>query len=251
MPGGPATFLHPMPDPLPFAHTAPAHPLRRDRALAPSAGERPRERLAQCGVAALTDAELLAVLIGTGAGRRSALEVARDALARHGGLARLVGSDARHPTPGIGRVRRAQIAASVEIVRRAGRETLSRGDVLTSPEAVRDYLRVLLLAQECEVFVALFLDSQHRLIAAEELFRGTLAQTSVYPREVVKSALAHNAAAVIFAHNHPSGVAEPSRADELLTQALKAALALVDVRALDHFVVAGGAVVSFAERGLL
>ena len=148
-------------------------------------------------------------------------------------------------------MRRAQIAASVEIVRRAGRETLSRGDVLTSPEAVRDYLRVLLLAQECEVFVALFLDSQHRLIAADELFRGTLAQTSVYPREVVKSALAHNAAAVIFAHNHPSGVAEPSRADELLTQALKAALALVDVRALDHFVVAGGAVVSFAERGLL
>jgi DNA repair protein RadC len=251
MPAGPARFVDPMPDPHPFAHAAPSHRPRRARPVAPPAGERPRERLAQCGVAALTDAELLAVLIGTGAGRRSALEVAREALVRHGGLAGLVASDARQPTPGIGRVRRAQIAASVEIVRRAGREALSRGDVLTSPEAVRDYLRVLLLAHECEVFFALFLDSQHRLIAADELFRGTLAQTSVYPREVVKSALAHNAAAVIFAHNHPSGVAEPSRADELLTQALKAALALVDVRALDHFVVAGGAVVSFAERGLL
>lgn len=122
---------------------------------------------------------------------------------------------------------------------------------LTSPQAVRDYLRLRIAHLEHEVFIVLFLDSQHRLIAAEELFRGTLAETRVYPREVVKAALRHNAAAVIFAHNHPSGVAEPSRADELLTQALKQALALVDIRTLDHFVVTGVNVSSFAERGLL
>ena len=122
---------------------------------------------------------------------------------------------------------------------------------LSSPSAVRDYLRLQLHDRGHEVFVCVFLDSQHRVIATEELFRGTLAQTSVYPREVVKAALAHNAAAVIFAHNHPSGVAEPSRADELLTQALKQALALVDIRSLDHFIVAGSNCISFAERGLL
>jgi len=123
--------------------------------------------------------------------------------------------------------------------------------VLSAPGAVRDYLRLLLHERGHEVFVCVFLDGQHRVIACEELFRGTLTQTSVYPREVVKAALAHNAAAVIFAHNHPSGVAEPSRADELLTQALKQALALLDIRTLDHFVIAGSQLVSFAERGLL
>jgi len=143
------------------------------------------------------------------------------------------------------------VKAAVELARRLARDELRRGNALTSPESVRDYLRLSLSTLPHEAFMALFLDSQHRLLAAEELFRGTLAQTSVYPREVVKSALAHNAAAVIFAHNHPSGVAEPSRADELLTQALKQALALVDIRTLDHFVVAGSQVVSFAERGLL
>jgi DNA repair protein RadC len=162
-----------------------------------------------------------------------------------------VTSGASAATPGFGHVRRAQLVASVELVRRALRETLVRGSLLDSPQSVRDFLRVLLAGHEYEVFVVLFLDSQHRLIRADELFRGTLAQTSVYPREVVKAALACNAAAVVFAHNHPSGVAEPSRADELLTQALKSALALVDVRTLDHFVVAAGEVVSFAERGLL
>lgn len=126
-----------------------------------------------------------------------------------------------------------------------------RDVALTSPQAVRDYLRLRIADREHEVFVCLYLDSQNRLIAAEELFRGTLAQTSVYPREVVKAALRHNAAACIFAHNHPSGVAEPSRADEMLTQALRQTLALVDIRTLDHFVVAGTNVVSFAERGLL
>ena len=127
----------------------------------------------------------------------------------------------------------------------------ARGPLLSSPEAVRDYLRLRIALLEHEVFLALFLDAQHRLIACDELFRGTLAQTSVYPREVVKEALARNAAAVIFAHNHPSGLAEPSRADELLTAALKQALALVDIRTLDHLVVAAGQTVSFAERGLL
>ena len=131
-------------------------------------------------------------------------------------------------------------------------ESRLRGEpALASPDAVRDYLRLLLHDRGHEVFVCLFLDAQHRMIASEELFRGTLAQTSVYPREVVKETLAHNAAAVVFAHNHPSGVAEPSRADELLTHALKQALALIDIRTLDHFVVAGGRITSFAERGLL
>ena len=145
----------------------------------------------------------------------------------------------------------ARLAAGIEIARRVTLADVARGDALTSPDAVRDYLRLVLGPETVEVFVGLFLDSQHRLISAEELARGTLAQTSVYPREVVKTALARNAAAVIFAHNHPSGVAEPSRADELLTQSLKSALSLVDVRTLDHLVVAGPRVTSFAERGLL
>ena len=131
------------------------------------------------------------------------------------------------------------------------KERIRHGDALASPAAVRDYLRLLLHDREHEVFLCVFLDSQNRVLACDELFRGTLAQTAVYPREVVKAALAHNAAAVIFTHNHPSGVGEPSRADELLTQALKQALALVDIRTLDHFVVAGGQLTSFAERGLL
>ncbi len=216
-----------------------------------AAPERPRERLAALGACALTDAELLAVAIGTGARGVSALDVARGALVRHGGLARLLAALPAGRAPGLGPVRRAQLAAAVELARRAAREALVREAALTSPDAVRDYLRLALAARDHEAFVALFLDSQHRLIRADELFRGTLAQTSVYPREVVKAALACNAAAVIFAHNHPSGVAEPSRADELLTQALKQALSLVDVRTLDHFVVAAGQVVSFAERGLV
>jgi DNA repair protein RadC len=142
-------------------------------------------------------------------------------------------------------------AVARELVIRALREELQARDSLASPGAVRDYLRLTLAGREHEVFVALFLDAQNRVLATEELFRGTLTQTSVYPREVVKAALRHNAAAVIFAHNHPSGVAEPSRADELLTQALKQCLALVDIKVLDHFIVAGGNVLSFAERGLI
>jgi len=218
----------------------------------PCATDRPRERLLAAGPAALSDAELLAAVIGHGGRGRSALDVARDALARFGGVAALfaAGADAARVT-GLGEARYAALAAGAELARRALAQDLARGDVLTSPQAVRDYLRLSIASRPFEVFVVLHLDSQHRLIASEELFRGTLAQTSVYPREVVKAALARNAAAVIFAHNHPSGVAEPSRADELLTQSLRAALALVDIRTLDHLVVAGSRVVSFAERGLL
>lgn len=144
-----------------------------------------------------------------------------------------------------------ELAAARELLRRSLEETLTKGNALNSPAVVKDYLKVILNGREHEVFVALFLDAQHRLIAAEELFRGTLTQTSVYPREVLKRALYHNAAAVIFAHNHPSGVAEPSQSDRMLTDALKQALSLVDVKVLDHFVVAGNGVLSMAERGMV
>jgi len=215
--------------------------------------ERPRERMCARGVASLTDAELVAVVLGTGAPGCGSLEVARTVLASLGGIGGLM-----RATPatlasmrGVGTGKAARLAAGAEIARRALRADLARGDALSSPDAVRDYLKLALGPETVEVFVGLFLDSQHRLIAAEELARGTLAQTSVYPREVVKTALRRNAAAVIFAHNHPSGVAEPSRADELLTQALRNALTLVDVRTLDHLIVAGARVTSFAERGLM
>ncbi len=215
--------------------------------------ERPRERLLRHGAAVLSDTELLALLLRTGVAGCSALAIARDLIARFGGLAGLFGAPVREVSAirGLGPAKAAELAAVVEIVRRSLVEEAAAADALTSPQAVRDYLRLTLRARPYEVFVGIFLDSQNRLLALEEMFRGTLAQTSVYPREVVKTALARNAAAVIFAHNHPSGVAEPSRADELLTQALKQALALVDIRTLDHFVVAGSHLVSFAERGLL
>ena len=216
-------------------------------------GERPRERLLAQGAATLTDAELLAVLLRTGVAGLSALDVARNLLARHRNLSGVLAASGKslEECRGLGSAKIAQLRAGVELARRVLAEEIRHGNVLTSPEAVRDYLKLSIADLPHETFVVMFLDSQHRLLAADELFRGTLAQTSVYPREVVKAALAHNAAAVIFAHNHPSGVAEPSRADELLTQALKQALALVDIRTLDHFVVAGHRVVSFAERGLL
>ena len=217
------------------------------------AGERPRERLLAHGAAALSDAELLALLLRTGVRGASALDLARTLLAHFGGLARLLTAQPREVAGvrGVGPARSAELATVVELARRSLAEEAQVRDTLASPQAVRDYLRLSLSARPYEVFVGLFLDSQNRLLAAEELFRGTLAQTSMYPREVVKAALMRNAAAMIFAHNHPSGVAEPSRADELLTQALKQALALVDIRTLDHFVVAGTHLTSFAERGLL
>ena len=215
--------------------------------------ERPRERLLSHGAAVLSNPELLALLLRTGVAGHSALDIARDLLARFGGLVGLFGASVAQVAAirGLGPAKAAELAAAVELIRRSLVEEATAGDALTSPQAVRDYLRLTLRARPYEVFVGIFLDSQNRLLATEEMFRGTLAQTSVYPREVVKAALARNAAAVIFAHNHPSGVAEPSRADELLTQALKQALALVDIRTLDHFVVAGSHLVSFAERGLL
>ena len=215
--------------------------------------ERPRERLLALGADALADAELLAILLRTGVKGRSAVDVARDMLSHFGSITSLLEADAERlsKTPGLGSAKLAQLQAALELARRALREELAVRDALSSPGAVRDYLRLTLSGREHEVFVALMLDAQNRVIATEELFRGTLTQTSVYPREVVKSALSHNAAAVIFAHNHPSGIAEPSHADEILTRSLKSALALVDVQVLDHFIVAGNATMSFAERGLL
>ena len=212
----------------------------------------PRERLLARGAGSLSDAELVSLLLRTGIAGSNAIDVAHGLIARFGSIAALLAAPAAEiaAVRGVGPAKCAGMVAVAELARRSLFEEAQR-DALASPQAVRDYLRLLLAARPYEVFVGLFLDSQNRLLAAEELFRGTLAQTSVYPREVVKAALARNAAAMIFAHNHPSGVAEPSRADELLTQALKQALALVDIRTLDHFVVAGGRVVSFAERGLL
>src|SRR5262245_27157803 len=200
--------------------------------------ERPRERLLAKGAESLSDAELIAIFLRTGVKGRSALDIARDLLGRFGSMSALFAADARalSGTAGLGSAKRAQLAAVMEVARRALRETMNRGNALSSPRAVRDFLRLKLQSRPHEVFVAVFLDAQNRVLAVEELFRGTLTQTSVYPREVVKRALYFNAAALIFAHNHPSGVAEPSRSDEALTQALKQSLALVDVKVLDHFV---------------
>lgn len=219
------------------------------------AAERPRERLALQGAAALSDAELLAIFLRVGIRGKSAVDLARELLASFGGdLATLGAASTKELAclPGIGPAKAAQLAASLELARRALAGPLKLKDALASPQAVRDWLRLYLGNLQHEVFVALWLDAQNRLIASEELFNGTLTQTSVYPREVVKRALAHNAGAVILAHNHPSGLAEPSRADEVLTSSLKQALALVDVKVLDHFIVTGNAApLSFAERGLI
>jgi DNA repair protein RadC len=205
------------------------------------------------GAEALSDAELVAIFFRTGVKGRSAVDLAREALVRCGSLSGLFAADAGTLTAvsGLGTAKYAQLQAVLEMARRALREKLEVSSVLGSPQAVRDFLRLKLQDRPHEVFVAVFLNAQNRVLAVEELFRGTLTQTSVYPREVVKRALAHNAAALIFAHNHPSGIAEPSRSDESLTQALKQALALVDVKVLDHFVIGAGAAMSFAERGLL
>jgi DNA repair protein RadC len=215
--------------------------------------ERPRERLVEQGPASLSDAELVAVCLRSGTHGKSAVELARELIGRFGGLAGLLASDLPSllQVRGLGAAKAAQLVAVLELARRSLREGLKSGSALTSPGAVRDYLRLALGARAHEVFVVLFLDAQHRVLGNTELFRGTLTQTSVYPREVVKAALAANAAAVIFAHNHPSGVAQPSQADEMLTRQLKDALALVEVRVLDHFIVAGNQTLSFAERGLL
>lgn len=216
-------------------------------------GERPREKLLERGAAALSDAELLAIFLRVGVTGKSAVDLARDLLAHFGGLTRMFAADraAFSAFPGMGPAKFAQLQAVLEMSRRALSEEMRAGDALNSPKAVRDWLRLKLAGLPHEVFLAVFLDAQNRVVEAEELFRGTLTQTSVYPREIVKRALAHNAAGVILAHNHPSGVAEPSQADRWLTDQLKTALGLVDVKVLDHFIVAGGAGLSFAERGWL
>jgi DNA repair protein RadC len=218
------------------------------------AGERPREKLLALGPEALSEAELLAVFLRTGIAGRDVLEIARAALHRFKGLNGLLAA-ARgdvEELAGFGPAKYAQLAAVVELARRALREEVKRAAVLNSPQRVREYLALSLGRAKHEIFAVLFLDAQNRLIEHRDLFHGTLTQTSVFPREVVKAALQYNAAAVILAHNHPSGAAEPSRADELLTRTLRDALALVDVKVLDHIIVAAPATtVSFAERGLL
>lgn len=217
------------------------------------AGERPREKLLARGAQALSDAELLAIFLRVGVAGKTAVDLARDLLAKFGSINGIFGAShaALTAVNGIGDSKFVQLQAIFEMSRRALQEELGERDALTSPQAVRDYLRLKLGGLAREVFLVLYLDAQHRVRVVEELFAGTLTQAAVYPREVVSSALRYNAAAVIFAHNHPSGVAEPSRTDELLTRTLKDALALVEVRVLDHFVVAGNTALSFVERGLL
>lgn len=215
--------------------------------------ERPREKLLKNGAAYLSDAELLALFLRTGIVGKSAVDLARELLTEFSSLTGLFAASqvAFCQVPGMGPAKYAQLQAVLEMARRALEEELKSGDAMNSPKSVRDYLRLSLEGKRHEIFIGIFLDAQNRAIAAEELFNGTLTQTSVYPREVVKRALHHNAAAMIFAHNHPSGLAEPSQADEILTQSLKQALALVDVKVLDHFIVGGGVATSFAERGLI
>jgi DNA repair protein RadC len=214
---------------------------------------RPREKLLALGPAALADVELLALLLRTGLPGVSVLQLAQRLLEAYGGVRGLLQAEASslRGIAGLGPAKCAELTAILELARRSLAEELTRQPVFDAPGAVKDYLRLQLGARPHEVFAVLFLDAQNRLVALEEMFRGTLTQSSVYPREVVKRALELHAAAVILAHNHPSGAAEPSRADEYLTQTLKSALALIDVRILDHLVVGHSAVVSFAERGLL
>ena len=214
--------------------------------------ERPRERLLAQGATVLSDAELVAVLLRTGVRGKSAVELARELLEKYDGITKLLNAGQQlAQVKGLGPAKTAQLAAALELARRSAQETIREAKLLTSPGAVRDYLRIAIGGRPYEVFVCIWLDAQHRVIKFDEPFRGTLTQTSVYPREVVKMALQTNAAAVIFAHNHPSGVAQPSQADELLTHNLRDALALIEVKVLDHFIIAGNQAISFAERGLL
>jgi DNA repair protein RadC len=216
-------------------------------------GERPRERLSRLGAAALSDAEVIAILLGTGTRGCTAVELGREMLRRFGSVRGVIQASREDimSVPGLGPAKCALLTAALEIARRSLRDEATASTALNSPAVVRDYLRLLLAGREREVFVAVYLDNRHRVLAVEELFQGTLTQTSVHPREVVKAALRHNAAALIVAHNHPSGVAEPSAADRLVTDTLKQTLATVEVRLLDHFVIAAHGAVSLAERGWL
>ncbi len=215
--------------------------------------QRPRERLIKHGATILSDSELLAVFLRVGVAGKSAVDLARDMVQHFGSLNGLFAASLNDFSKlnGLGPAKYAQLQAVLELAKRALSEELQAGVSLSSPQAVKQYLQLLLGGKAYESFAVLFLDVKNRLIASEELFRGTLTHTSVYPREIVKVALAHNAASVILAHNHPSGTPEPSAADHTLTQALKQALALIDVRVLDHFVVAGKHVHSFTEHGQL
>ena len=215
--------------------------------------ERPREKLLHRGPAALSDAELLAIFLRTGTSGRTAVDLGRELLTAFGGLRPLLEGTADEfcRVPGIGTAKYVQFQAAVELGKRYLETKMSRGDALTSPATTRDYLLAQLRSYPHEVFACLFLDNRHQVISFDKLFNGTIDGASVYPREVVKRALGHNAAAVIFAHNHPSGIAEPSDADRRLTQRLKSALELVDIRVLDHFVIGDNQAVSFAERGLI
>jgi DNA repair protein RadC len=217
------------------------------------ASERPREKLLELGVEALSDAELLAIFLRVGVTGKSAVDLARDLLTQFGSLNGIFAAQLSELTQvhGVGSSKYVQLQAIFEMSRRALNEQMQAKDILSSPKQVRDYLCLKLGNLTREVFFVLFLDAQNRVVTTEEMFSGTLTQTSVYPREVVKRALHHNAASVIFAHNHPSGLAQQSQADELITKQLKEALALVEVRVLDHFIVAGNTTLSFVERGLL
>jgi DNA repair protein RadC len=218
------------------------------------AESRPREKLIAFGAQTLADAELVALLLRTGIRGKNVLQLSRELLDAFGGLSGLLhaGLDDLKRIKGLGGIaKRAELAAVLELARRALAEGLREQPVLESPEQMKQYLQLHLAGRPHEVFAVLFLDASHRLIAMEELFRGTLGQTMVYPREVVTRALHHHAAAVVLAHNHPSGCAEPSRADQLLTETLKAALGLIDVRVIDHMVVGRGVTLSMAQRGLV
>ncbi|WP_417682795.1 RadC family protein [Pseudidiomarina aquimaris] len=216
-------------------------------------GERPREKLAEMGVAALSDAELLAILLGTGVRGKDVVTYARDLMAEYEGIGGLLAAPAADllQQQGMGPARVMQLQVVMEISRRYLAWQLRRDDGFTQPAMVRDYLTSQLRHQQREVFVVLLLDSQHRLLKYVELFHGTINAAPVYPREIIKLVMQHNAAAVILAHNHPSGVAEPSQADQRVTERLKKALSMIDVALLDHFVIGSGQPVSFAERGLL
>ena len=214
---------------------------------------RPREKLLARGPGALSDAELLALLLRTGLPGKNALQMGQELVDTFGGIGGLLhtSADALKKIKGVGPAKRAEIVAVLELARRALASQLKEKTMFASPQAIRDYLQLQLGGRDHEIFAVLFLDTTHRLIVLEEMFRGTLTQTSVYPREVVVRALALNAANVVLAHNHPSGIAQPSRADESITQTLKAALALVDVRVLDHFIVTANEAVSMSELGLM
>jgi DNA repair protein RadC len=216
-------------------------------------GDRPREKLLQRGAGALTDAELLAIFLRTGTPGKSAVDLAKDLLADFGSLKALLDADQARfcQANGLGSAKYAQLQAVLEMAKRHFQEILQRGNALTSPDITRAYLSAQLRGYTYEVFACLFLDNQHRVIQFEELFRGTIDGASVYPREIAKRALHHNAAAIIFAHNHPSGISEPSQADQHITDKLKQALALFDIRVLDHFIIGDGLPYSFAEHGLL